>query len=134
MVIPGSIAFGVSYGISIYSAALFAAMDPADRPTNAGWLYAPVLGPWILLAVGMETCNTQWNIELQRNERVCSRDNSLDQLLALDAGAQSIGAALTILGLTWRYEYLMRVDTARVTVLPMVIGRSGCGLTALGTF
>jgi hypothetical protein len=134
MVIPGSITFGISYGLSIYFAALASTLDPVDRPTNAGWLYAPVVGPWIALAAGTETCSEEWNSTLQEYETVCTREADLDQLLILDGGAQAIGAGLLILGLAWRYQYLTRVDAARTTVVPMIMGRSGYGLTVLGSF
>ena len=103
----GWIALGVGYG-SAYVAALSA-------PGNVSWLYAPVIGPWIVVA---------------------KKDAPLPGLIAVDGLFQTVGAGLVVYGIAAAGKQLVRDEGvfARVHVVPATVGRDGYGVWLLGAF
>ena len=113
-VISGSIVFGVPYLYSAFFAAVGAdAYGSSGESNKLGWLYLPVLGPFLEL--------TEFH------------SSTLDYLWIIDGVAQALGAALVIHGMTSPRPVLVRNDLA-LSVMPARLGQDGTGLMILGRF
>jgi hypothetical protein len=113
-VISGTIVFGVAYLYSTFFAAVGSdAYGSSGESNKLGWLYLPVLGPFLEL--------TEFN------------SSTLDYFWIVDGLAQGLGAALMIHGMTTPRAVLVRNDLA-LSVTPAHLGRDGTGLMMLGRF
>lgn len=103
----GWISLGLGYGVA-YASAL-------ALPGQVSWLYAPVLGPWVVVA---------------------NPDQPLRGLLAVDGLLQTVGAGLVIGGIATGGKQLIRDENvlARLILTPGAVGRDGYGLWAHGAF
>jgi hypothetical protein len=104
----GWISLGVGYGIA-YASAL-------ALPGAESWLYAPVVGPWVVVA---------------------KPDQSLRGLIAVDGLLQTVGAGLVIGGIATGGKQLVRDEgvLAHLLLTPGPMGgRDGYGLWARGAF
>jgi hypothetical protein len=114
-IISGAIIFGVPYLYSTFIAAIGEDFSTTSGGSNpVGWLYLPVLGPFI---------------ELKNSDSA-----TVNELLIIDGLAQGIGAALFIHGFNSPRPLLVRNDLALVTVTPTPIGKDGTGMMLMGTF
>jgi hypothetical protein len=112
-VVVGSILFGVPYLYSSFFAAIGA--DAYGSSTNKlGWLYLPVLGPFLEM--------TEYS------------SSTVDYFLVIDGLAQGIGGYLFIHGMTSPHAVLVRNDLAMVTITPAMIGKDGQGMMVMGRF
>lgn len=110
-VISGSILFGVTYGYSLFFAAIGEDIDSNNN--GAAPLAIPVLGPFITM----------------KN----SDSTTLNYMLALDGLAQAAGAALIIHGIVSPKAVLVRNDLG-VSFMPAPMGKDGQGLVMMGRF
>jgi hypothetical protein len=125
LVIAGSIVGGIAYGLSITGA------TSADFDNKSGSLLVPVLGPWIMLALGGakdEPCSSAYYISSS-----CGDRSGLRGALVLDGLMQGAGAAMLIAGIAVPRARLVRKDVT-VSMLPMTLGKDGYGLGAVGQF
>ncbi len=114
-VISGAILFGVPYIISSMIASAGADLASGTSESNpAGWLYLPVLGPFI---------------EISKSDSA-----SVNEFLVIDGLCQGIGAALFFHGLYTPRPMLVRNDLALLTVSPAPVGKDGTGMMMMGTF
>lgn len=116
LIVGGAVTFGVTYLFNVIGAA--AAHDANGGGTPADALYAPVIGPFILMGSH-------------------STDTALGKVgLAIDGLAQAAGATMLICGLALPKTVLVRNDLGKVevTVTPMSMGKGGNGLGLAGTF
>jgi hypothetical protein len=110
-VIAGSILFGVTYGYSLFFAALGEDIDSANNELAP--LAIPVLGPFIAM-----------------------KDSDLATgtlVLALDGLAQGIGAWLAISAIASPKPVLVRNDLG-VSFMPAPMGKDGTGMMMTGRF
>jgi len=107
MVIPGGVLFGVFYSIG----ALIAA--GSNPPRDAGWLVAPVIGPWVMLA--------------------STTDGAGRFFLTSDGIVQAASVALLVVGFHGR-KVLVRSDLASLTVTPVLMGSAGHGAMLTARF
>jgi hypothetical protein len=113
-VISGAIVFGTAYLYSAFFAAVGTdAYGTSGESNKLGWLYLPVLGPFLELGEFSSA--------------------TFDYILVIDGVAQALGAALVIHGMTSPRPVLVRNDLA-LSVTPARLGRDGTGLTILGRF
>ncbi|HEX4405337.1 MAG TPA: hypothetical protein VH560_10945 [Polyangia bacterium] len=115
-IISGAILFGVPYIISSWTASLGADLSSTTGESNpAGWLYLPVLGPFI---------------EISKSDSAAA-----NEFLVIDGLCQGIGAALFFHGLLSPRPILVRNDLAlNVMVTPAPVGKDGTGMMFSGTF
>jgi hypothetical protein len=114
-VISGAILFGVPYIISSMIASAGADLASGTAESNpAGWLYLPVLGPFI---------------EISKSDSA-----SVNEFLVIDGLCQGVGAALFFHGLYTPRPMLVRNDLALLTVSPAPVGKDGTGMMMMGTF
>jgi hypothetical protein len=114
-IISGAILFGVPYLYSTFFAALGEDLSSSTGGSNpVGWLYLPVLGPFI---------------EIKN-----SPSAAVNEVLVLDGLAQGIGAALFLHGINAPRPILVRNDLALLGVTPTPVGKDGTGMMLMGTF
>jgi hypothetical protein len=114
-IISGAILFGVPYLYSTFIAALGDDISSSTGGSNpVGWLYLPVLGPFI---------------EISKSDSA-----AVNEVLVLDGLAQGIGAALFFHGLLYPRPILVRNDLALLSVTPAPVGKDGTGMMLMGTF
>jgi len=103
----GWVSLGLGYGAA-YVAAL-------SRPGDLSWLYAPVVGPWVVVGKPGQT---------------------LRGLLVLDGLLQTVGAGLVVGGIATSGKQLVHDAPAAgdVRVSPVVTGTGGGGLCVHGVF
>lgn len=104
---------GVVLFFAGYTPAYLAAV--AD-PTNLGWMFAPIAGPWLALG----------------------HVDKGDALIIIDGALQAAGALVLIGGFASAGQQLVREPPSLALVpslaLPSARGRAHTGLTLLGTF
>jgi hypothetical protein len=114
-IISGAILFGVPYIYSTFFAALGEDLSSSNGGSNPlGWLYLPVLGPFI---------------EISKSDSAAA-----NEALVLDGLAQGIGAALFFHGMLYPRPILVRNDLALLSVTPASVGKDGTGMMLMGTF
>jgi hypothetical protein len=123
LVIAGSIVGGVGYGLSVTGAV------GDDFNHSSGSLLVPVLGPWIMLALGgaKNECNSY------TYGSYCNDNSGLRSMLVLDGLTQAVGATMLTIGIAYPKTRLVRKDVA-VSMAPMPFGRDGYGIGAVGQF
>ena len=114
LIIGGAVTFGVTYGISLFVAAINEDVRSSDSSAeDLSSLAIPVAGPFLQLA---------------------KTDASIGRLSLIQLGlAQTLGAAMLIYGLTNPKTVLLRNDLVTMSVSPM-IGNGASGLMAVGSF
>jgi hypothetical protein len=139
-VIPGSIIFGIWYGFSI---ALAGGLDEEEGsgsyytsgvPYNPAMLYVPVVGPWIALGTMHDAC---YSSSYSSSSYYCAGQDEIDAwqtLLVIDGVSQVLGAAMVVLGISWRWRQLVLTDNVRAQIVPVQMGPTGRGLALAGTF
>jgi hypothetical protein len=136
LVISGPILFGVPYVLSM-SVAASSPYEP-DR-----WLYAPVFGPFVNLALRKNECDIPSVSGSSSVTVSCSGDSATRFFLMLDGLLQTGGATMLILGLALPQRLLVRDDAPYVgssrshfawAVAPQAMGRAGYGLSLAGIF
>jgi hypothetical protein len=119
LVIAGAITFGIPYAYGLTVAA-------DDNSTDkTGYLFVPVLGPWLMLAAGGANRNC--------GSDVCFENSGRRALLFLDGITQATGAILLTAGIAYPTKRLVR-DQIALSFTPTPIGHDGYGLGAVGTF
>jgi hypothetical protein len=124
LVIAGSIVGGIGYGFAVLGA------TGDDFNHKSGALLVPVLGPWLMMALGGakdEACNSNYTYDN------CGSRSGLRTALVLDGMMQAAGAAMLIVGIAVPKTRLIRKDVT-VSMLPMPLGKDGYGLGAVGQF
>lgn len=127
LVIAGSIVGGIGYGFGILGA------TSADFEHKSGALMVPVLGPWLMMALGGakdEPC-TYGTYGTYSSD--CGSKAGLRTLLVLDGMMQAAGATMLIVGLAVPTTRIIRKDVT-VSFAPMSLGKEGYGLGAIGQF
>lgn len=123
LVIAGSIVGGIAYGFSITGAV------GADFDNKSGSLLVPVLGPWIMLALGGASDKCQSG----SYGSYCETNSGLRSMLVLDGLMQVAGATMLAVGIGLPRTRLVRRDVT-VSMAPMSLGRDGYGVGAVGQF
>jgi hypothetical protein len=117
-VIGGAVTFGVLYFISVLIAAVGSDTATATHSNNpVAGLFVPVVGPFITM--------TQ------------SSSATADVFLAIDGAAQAAGAILLVYGLTSPQTVLVRdakLSAPPLFARPLLLGKDGAGLGAVGSF
>jgi len=131
LVIAGSVVGGVAYGFSIVGA------TGDDFNHKSGSLLVPVVGPWLMLALGgaKDECQSgMYNSSGVFSTTSYRCDNSgLRSVLVLDGLTQVAGAAMLIVGVAYPRTRLVRRNIS-LSVLPIPLGRDGYGVGAVGQF
>ena len=127
LVIAGAIVGGIPYFFSVTTAT-------AAREDNAsGWLYLPVVGPWMTLGQRTYGCNSLDNANQSTSQSLqCVGDIFVVMGLIADGVLQATGATLLLVGVAAGKPTLVRDDQA-VHVTPMQVG-TGYGAGLAGTF
>ena len=139
----GSIAFGISYTISIFVAktrteASSTVESYHQVPYDPRWLYVPIIGPLIALATAStHDCRNSYYASSYFYGQ-CDNANvdlsSWRAFLFFDTVVQGLGAYFTVSGITQRWYQLVLTDDVQVQVLPVPMGRTGEGLALVGRF
>lgn len=124
--LAGSYAAAVGYALS------------QDLEDGTGWLFAPVIGPWVAIGKRDFDCDVEGMdalAEAEACQKVTRRETRVVSLLAALGVAEGLGAALLVIGLFDRQHEWVRQDigvaTLRFDAVPLDGG--GVGL-ASGTF
>ena len=106
----------------------------ANQANETGWLFVPVVGPWMTLGQrSYATCNTPNNGSQSSTQSLaCVGDIFAVMGLITDGVLQATGATLLLVGVAAGRPTLVRDDEA-VRLTPMRIG-SGYGAGLAGTF
>jgi hypothetical protein len=125
LVIAGTIAFSVSYGIA-FSVAM---INDFDDQTH--WLAVPVAGPWLMMwGRSRPDCDSQTGTGCVEE----SLETVLRFYLAIDGIAQAAGVGMLAFGIAGR-NILVRDDSyASVRLMPTRVGASGYGAMLMGRF
>lgn len=129
LIIAGSIVTGVLYTLSLVSAA---AQDTDHSPS--GWLYVPIVGPWIALgklgSYDEAACDAQ-----STGDQVCPSKSGARTGYALLGLGQLIGVLLITSGIVFPSTQLVpdAITNNGISVLPFYAGNSG-GLAVVGRF
>jgi hypothetical protein len=128
LVVAGAIIGGIPYFFSVMAA------SAANQANETGWLFVPVVGPWMTLGQrNYATCNTPDNGSQSTSQSLaCVGDIFAVMGLITDGVLQATGATLLLVGVAAGRPALVRDDEA-VRVTPMRIG-SGYGAGLAGTF
>jgi hypothetical protein len=113
-IVSGAILFGVPYIISTLTASAGADLSNSGESNPVGWLYLPVLGPFI---------------EISKSDSA-----EANEFLVIDGLCQGIGAALFFHGIYSPRPMLVRNDLALLSVTPASVGKDGTGMMLMGTF
>jgi hypothetical protein len=125
LVDSGFIIWGIGYGLTLLD------ILPGlvrSRDIDVWWLALPVVGPPMALATQHETC------EMKYTPPHCGRSNGTIRAMAILTAVQVLGAGLIAWGELDRKWQLEPWRTTTLSVLPMPMGQSGLGLSALGHF
>jgi hypothetical protein len=126
LVIAGSVVGGIAWGLSITSAV------EANFDHKSGWLVAPVIGPWMMLAAG--GAKDRCTYSTYDSGYCYKEDNSfLRSVLVLDGMAQLAAAAMLTFGVGYPTKRLVRKDVT-VAMSPVHLGKDGFGVAATGQF
>jgi len=127
----GSIAFGISYTISVIMAASYTeASATAERynqvPYSPRWLYLPLLGPWVALATARShDCRNSYYASSYFYGQCEDANKNLmpwRALLIFDGILQGLGAYFTVWGIKQRWYQLVLNDDVQVQLLPVPMG------------
>jgi hypothetical protein len=129
LVIAGSIVGGIAYGFSITGAV------SDDFNHKSGSLLVPVLGPWLMLALGgaKDKCSGYSNYDSMTGEMTTCSNSGLRSMLVLDGLAQLAGATMLTIGIAYPKTRLVRKDVT-ISMAPIPVGKGGYGLGAVGSF
>jgi hypothetical protein len=127
LVIAGSIVTGVLWGFSVMGAV------GDDFNHKSGALLVPVLGPWLMLALGGAKDRPCRVSEYSYYDSDCGNEAGLRSMLVLDGLGQLAGATMFTLGFALPRTRLVRKDVT-LSMTPMPVGNFGYGLGAVGTF
>lgn len=130
LVIAGSIVLGISYGLSVVGAV------GADFEDKSGTLMVPVLGPWLMLALGGakdRSCDSIDGMVTFSSSSYCGDRSGLRAMLTLDGLTQAAGAIMLTTGFALPRTRLVR-NNFEVSLTPMSLARDGYGLGAIGKF
>lgn len=128
LVIAGSIVGGIAYGFSVVGAV------GADFEDKSATLMAPVLGPWLMLAMGgAKDRSCDYNDTVVFSSSYCGDRSGLRAALTLDGLTQAAGAIMLTVGLAYPRARLVR-QNFQVSLSPMPLARDGYGLGAVGSF
>jgi hypothetical protein len=148
MVVPGAIIFGISYGMSLMVAASTtestsyssSSSSSGGVPYDSSLLYYPVVGPWLALGTvhSQADCSRYSSSYYSSDYTDCTSQNSdigmWRFMLVIDGVAETVGAALVLLGVTVRTQQLVLTDRLQASIVPARIGRTGQGLALVGSF
>ncbi len=109
-----------------------------DLEDGTGWLFAPVIGPWVAIGKRDFDCNVEGQdalAEAEECQRVTRREVRVVSLLAAVGVAQGLGAALLVIGLADRQNEWVRQDVgvASLRFDAVALDGGGAGLVS-GTF
>jgi hypothetical protein len=121
--IPGVIMVGAPWALGLTIA------SGANFDNASGWLIAPVIGPWIMLATRDKSCGSGPELDCDS-----ASDAVVRTWLVLDGLVQGTGAVMAYVGFTATKQELVRTDYLSLTVLPGPVGRFGYGANAVGRF
>jgi hypothetical protein len=132
LVVAGSVVGGIGWGLAITGAVA------GDFEKKSGALLAPVVGPWLMLAMGgaKDQCTTQTYSNGAGGTSSwsdCEDNSSLRAMLVLDGMMQVAGAAMLTAGIAFPKMRLVRKDVT-VAMAPLRLGRDGYGVGAMGSF
>lgn len=130
LVIAGSIVLGISYGLSVVGAV------GADFDDKSGTLMVPVLGPWLMLALGGakdRSCERIDGMVTISSSNYCGDRSGLRAMLTLDGLTQAAGAIMLTTGFALPRTRLVR-NNFEVSLTPMPLARDGYGIGAIGRF
>ena len=125
----GLVLGGAILGASGYGFAVMGAIN-TQRDDNAGWLYMPLAGPWLMLAAGTNPPPSRCP---EASCEASSGPSSKTLAIAASGVVQGVGAALFITGMMTEQSYLQRDDIA-LRLVPASFGSDGYGLGAIGRF
>jgi hypothetical protein len=127
LVIAGSVVAGIPYFFSVMTAM-------AARNDNAtGWLFLPVVGPWMTMGQRNYGCNSVDNANQSTSQSLqCVGDIFVVMGLIADGVLQATGATLLLVGVAAGKPTLVRDDQS-LHVTPMQVG-TGYGAGLAGTF
>jgi len=127
LVIAGAIVAGIPYFFSVVTA------SAASGNNETGWLYVPVVGPWMTLGQRNYGCNSLDNANQSTSQSLaCVGDIFAVMGLIADGILQATGATLLAVGVAASRPALVRDDEA-VHVTPMRVG-TGYGAGVAGSF
>ncbi len=125
LVVAGAIVLGIPYFFSAVAAL------SANSQNESGWLYAPVLGPWLTLGRRTYSCNAGGNNQTTSQSVGCVGDVFAVMGLVFDGIVQAAGGTLFLVGELATRPGLVR-DEAALRVVPMRLGTVGSGGMGLG--
>lgn len=125
LVIAGAIVAGIPYFFSVMAA------TAANENNASGWLFVPVMGPWMTMGQRSYSCNDSGNQSTSQSLQ-CVGDIFVVMGLIADGVMQAAGATLLIVGLAAGKPTLVR-DEQAVHVTPMHVG-TGYGAGLVGAF
>lgn len=119
LIVGGSVLGGVPWALGVTAAVT------SNFDDNTGYLFVPVLGPWLVMISGgaEDNCGVS---------DVCTDRSFTRMILALDGLAQAAGAILIIVGVHEPERLLVRERI--VGVGPARLGRDGYGMSVHGSF
>jgi hypothetical protein len=121
LLISGAVTLGLGYVFSVLWAELVRQnVDGEEHSIDVGWLYVPVLGPWLAMPSAHNHCSD-----------VSCKDDRKKALegLALVGTVQLVGAVLVTIGYTVPSK---RLERSGYALMPVPMGRDGYGLAMSG--
>jgi hypothetical protein len=128
LIIAGFILSGVSYGLSAMVAA------SANNENASGYLWMPVMGPWLTLGLRNYACNDKpsSNSENRQEDWGCLADAVALTMLVMDGMLQAGGGMMVLAGYVDPRKKLVH-DSVAWSLAPRLMG-TGYGLSAIGSF
>lgn len=125
LVVAGAIVAGIPYALSVMAA------TAANENNETGWLYVPVVGPWLTMGQRNYSCNDNGNQSTSQSLQ-CVGDIFAVMGLIADGVMQATGATLLLVGVAAGKPTLVPNDQS-LHVTPMHVG-TGYGAGVTGTF
>jgi hypothetical protein len=128
LVIAGSIVGGIAYGFSVVGAV------GDDFKNKSAPLLLPVVGPWIMLAIGGASDKScDYSSTTYTYDSNCGDRAGLRTALALDGMMQVAGATMLAFGIGYPKTRLIPSSTG-LSIAPVWLARNAYGVGATGRF